>query len=177
MRKLCLVSLSAMGLIALAGCTEGTPGGPGATHGVTRTSSHRQAEEPFTPPKPASEPSRRVEVTQKQTAAAYRGEQTFTLSVPTFSTTLKQGEAKTITIGMHRGKNFAEDVALHFTGLTKGVTVEPANPMIRASDKDATITVKAADGAPLGDFTVKAIGHPTTGADAMNEFKITIRKK
>ena len=176
MRKLSLVSLSAMGLFALAGCTEGTPGGPGATHSVTRTSSHRQAEEPM-PPKTTGEPARRVEVPEKRTETASRGDQTFTLSVPTFSTTLKQGEAKEIKIGIHRGKNFAEDVALHFTGLPKGVTIEPANPMIRASDKDAAVTVKAADDAPLGDFTVKVVGHPTTGADAINEFKISIRKK
>jgi hypothetical protein len=176
MRKLCLVSLSAIGLIALAGCTEGTPGGPGATHGVTRTSSHRQAEEPL-PPRTASEPTRRVEVTEKRTETASHGDQTFTLSVPTFGTTFKQGEAKTIKIGTHRGKNFAEDVTLHFSGLPKGVTIEPADPMIRASDKEATVTVKAADDAPLGDFTVKVIGHPTTGTDAVNEFKISIRKK
>jgi hypothetical protein len=176
MRKLCLISLSAMGLMALAGCTEGTPGGPGANHAVTRTSSHREAAEPL-PPRTTSEPARRVEVTEKRTETANRGDQTFTLSVPTFSTTLKQGEAKTLTTGIHRGKNFAEDVALHFTGLPKGVTIEPANPMVRASDKDAAMTVKAADDAPLGDFTIKVMGHPTTGADAVNEFKISIRKK
>jgi hypothetical protein len=164
-----------MGLMVLAGCTEGTPGGPGATHPVTRIS-NKQADEPL-PPKTTSEPARRVEVTEKRTETANRGDQTFTLSVPTFSTTLKQGEAKEMKIGTHRGKNFAEDVALHFTGLPKGVTIEPANPMIRASDKDASVTVKAADDAPLGDFTVKAVGHPTTGADAINEFKISIRKK
>jgi hypothetical protein len=129
------------------------------------------------PPKTTGEPARRVEVPEKRTETASRGDQTFTLSVPTFSTTLKQGEAKEIKIGIHRGKNFAEDVALHFTGLPKGVTMEPANPMIRASDKDAAVKVKAADDAPLGDFTVKAVGHPTTGTDAINEFKISIRKK
>ena len=134
------------------------------------------------PPRTTSEPTRRSEVPARRTetpspGTVSRSDQTFTLSVPTFSTTLKQGEAKTDKIGIHRGKNFAEDVSLHFSGLPKGVTIDPPNPMIKASDKEATVTLKAADDAPVGDFMVKVNGHPTTGADAMNEFKISIRKK
>ncbi len=80
--------------------------------------------------------------------------------MPTFSTSLKQGEAKEVSIGVHRGKNFVEDVSLRFMDLPKGLTIEPANPMIRASDKDAKVTIKAAPDAPLGDFTIKVIGSP-----------------
>jgi len=97
--------------------------------------------------------------------------------MPTFSTTLKQGEAKEVSIGIHRGKNFAEDVSVRFMDLPKGLTIEPANPMIPASDKNAKVMIKAASDAPLGDFTIKVIGHPTRGADAMNELKVTIHKK
>jgi hypothetical protein len=35
----------------------------------------------------------------------------------------------------------------------------------------------AADDASLGDFAVKVTGHPTHGADASNELKITVAKK
>jgi hypothetical protein len=57
------------------------------------------------------------------------------------------------------------------------VTVDPASPVIMHSDKEAKITVKVADDAALGDFTVKVAGHPTSGADATSEFKITVAKK
>jgi hypothetical protein len=33
------------------------------------------------------------------------------------------------------------------------------------------------DDASLGDFTIKVTGHPTKGADATNEFKITVAEK
>jgi len=175
MRKLFLSSLSAVGAIVLAGCTEGTPGGPGATRPETRTASHRQAELP--PPTIPNAPARPTETTPGRSEPVHRGDETFTLSVPTFSTSLKQGEAKEISIGTHRGKNFVEDVSLRFMDLPKGLTIEPANPMIRASDKDAKVTIKAAPDAPLGDFTIKVMGHPTRGADAMNELKVTVHKK
>jgi hypothetical protein len=101
----------------------------------------------------------------------------FTLSVPTLSTSIKQGESKVVEIGIRRGKNFAQDVSLKLEGLPKGVTADPASPDIKAGQENAKVTLKAADDAALGDFTVKVIGHPKTGADASNEFKLTIDKK
>jgi len=44
-------------------------------------------------------------------------------------------------------------------------------------DKEVKVTVKVADDTALGEFTVKVTGHPTSGADATNEFKITVAKK
>lgn len=101
----------------------------------------------------------------------------FTLSVPTLATHIKQGEAKVVEIGIKRGKNFGQDVALKLDGLPKGVTADPASPDIKAGEEEAKVTLKAADDAALGDFTVKVTGHPKTGADASNEFKLTIDKK
>lgn len=101
----------------------------------------------------------------------------FTLSPPTLATTIKQGESKVVEIDIKRGKNFAQDVSLKFDGLPKGVTADPASPDIKAGQEDAKVTLKAADDAALGDFTVKVIGHPKTGPDATNEFKLTIEKK
>jgi len=104
-------------------------------------------------------------------------EDTFTLSVPTLSTKFKQGEAKEITIGIKRGKNLDQDVALKLDGLPSGVTADPAAPTIKKSEKEAKINLKAANDAAVGDFTVKVIGHPSQGEDASNEFKLTIAKK
>ncbi|HSQ56776.1 MAG TPA: hypothetical protein VLM40_13630 [Gemmata sp.] len=101
----------------------------------------------------------------------------FTLSVPTLSTKIKQGEAKVVEIGIKRGKNFGQDVSLKLDGLPMGVTADPSTPDIKAGQEEAKVTLKAADTAALGDFTVKVTGHPKTGADATNEFKLTIDKK
>lgn len=102
---------------------------------------------------------------------------TFTVSVPTFSTTVKQGEKKEVSIGISREKNFDEDVTLKFTDLPKGVTIDPASPVIKHGDTEAKLTLKSEDDASLGDFKIKVTGHPTKGADASHDFKVSVAKK
>lgn len=147
------------GLLALAvvlgiGCSESTPGGPGVVTNPPQSTT-------TTALKPVLGPD----------------ENTFSLSVPVLSTHLKQGEAVVGTISLSRGKNFDEDVALTFAGLPQGVTVEPASAMIRHGDSEAKVTFQASDDAALGDFTIKVMGHPTQGADAKSEFKLSVDKK
>jgi hypothetical protein len=140
-------------LIMLTGCNSGTPGGPGVNKDNNSTTS--------TSNKPV----------------IGHAEETFTLDVPNLSTKIKQGETKTVTIAIKRGKNIDQDVKLSFDRVPDGVTIEPANPMVLHSDKEASITIKASDTAAIGDFTVKVVGHPNTGVDATNEFKLTVDKK
>lgn len=101
----------------------------------------------------------------------------FTLSVPTMSTRIKQSESRVVEVGIKRGRNFGQDVALKLDGLPRGVTADTNSPEIKAGQEEAKVTLRAADDAALGDFTVKVTGHPKTGADATNEFKLTIEKK
>jgi hypothetical protein len=101
----------------------------------------------------------------------------FTLTVPFWTTGLKQGEAKAFSVGITRDKRFDQDVTLRFDGLPKGVTVEPATAVIRNGEPDAKLILKAADDAALGDFAVRATGHPTKGADATHEFRFKVAKK
>jgi hypothetical protein len=101
---------------------------------------------------------------------------TFTLSVPG-STTLKQGEAKQVVIGIKRGKNFQEDVSLKVDGVPKGVTFTHPSSVIKHGETEAKVMLTAADDASLGDFTIKVIGHPTKGGDATTELKFTVEKK
>ena len=145
--KSSLASLAVMTLVALTGCTQGTPGGPGTIGTSGKEPAYGQAED------------------------------TFNLSVPMMSTSLQQGEQTEATVGIKRAKNFDEDVALKFADIPKGVTVEPASPVIKHGDTDAKITFKAGDEASLGDFKVKVTGHPTKGGDAEIEFKLTIAAK
>jgi hypothetical protein len=56
------------------------------------------------------------------------------------------------------------------------VTTDPASPAIKHGDKEASVTFNTAGDAALGDFTVKVTGHPTKGADAVSELKISIAK-
>jgi hypothetical protein len=132
-------------LITLAGCSQGTSGGPGAS----------------TPPSKAP--------------ILGQTDDTFSLTVP--STTLNQGETKTLSIGVSRGKNFSEDVSLKLGELPTGVTLDPAGSVIKHGDVDSKLALKAAGDAALGDFTVKVTGHPAKGADAVAELKVTVVKQ
>ena len=103
-----------------------------------------------------------------------QADETFSLDVP--STKLNQGETKIVSVGIKRGKNFGQDVSLKLDDLPKGVSLAAGNPVIKHGDTDAKLTLKAADDAALGDFTVKVLGHPTTGSDASSNLKIAVAK-
>jgi len=147
--KMSFVSLVALGLIALVGCSKGQPGGPGA---VTDNSSNNN----------------------RNVASS---DATFTISTPTLSTKVQQGETKEATVSISRGKNFDQDVGLKFEGVPQGVTITPASPMVGRGDKETKVSIMAADDATPGDYTIKVVGHPATGVDATNEMKITVSKK
>lgn len=101
---------------------------------------------------------------------------TFTLDVPMMSTSVKQGEMDTVTIGISRGTNFSQDVSLKFDNVPTGVTIEPASARIPKTEENVELTVHAGANAALGDFVVKVTGSPTEGADAMADLNITIAK-
>lgn len=141
-----------LALVAFTGCgNRGTPGGPGATDSDTKKPLYGDADNTFH----LSVPS----------------------SLPLNSTTVKQGETTKVTIGIKRGKNFEQDVALTFTDLPTGVTLDPATSPIKHGDTEAKFTLKAVDDAALGNFTIKVTGTPTKGPDATNSFKIIVEKK
>jgi len=104
-----------------------------------------------------------------------QADDTFNLNVPK-SSSLKQGDTQTVVIGINRGTNFDEDVAVKFGELPKGVTLEPTNGVIKHGDTDLKIAFHAEAEAPLGDFKIMVTGHPTKGADATNELSITVAK-
>jgi uncharacterized membrane protein len=105
------------------------------------------------------------------------GEADNTFNLTTSSVSIKQGDAEKGTIGIKRGTNFDQDVAITLADIPTGVTVEPSSLAIRHGDTDAKFTLKAADNAAPGDYTVKVTGHPAKGADAANQFKVTVAKK
>jgi uncharacterized membrane protein len=146
-RFLTATLLAAIGSIGPIGCGSGSPGGPGVSN-KEKSNTHISTED-----------------------------QTFTLSVPSIQNRIKQGETNQYTIGISRGKNFDQDVKLKLDGLPKGVTADPSEPMIKHSDKEVKIALKAANDAAIGEFTIKVTGHPSTGADATNQFTLHVDKK
>lgn len=143
-----LLTAAVLALPLAIGCdNQTTPGGPGTTHPTTKAPMVGQAED------------------------------TFKLSAPTLSTHVTQGETKTATIGINRGKNFDQDVTLKFGELPKGVTVTPTPVVIKHGDKDVQVTIAAAADAAVGDFTVPLTGTPNKGAVGTSEMKITVAKK
>lgn len=138
------------GVLAVVGCeTKNTPGGPGA--GASKTPNNPSGAGMTTP------------------------DSAFRLDAPNLETNIKQGEKKTITIGISRGKNFDQDVALTFSEPPKGVKITPAGDL-KASAKDVQVNIEADKDAALGKHTVTVTGTPKTGDKATTELKIEVQK-
>jgi hypothetical protein len=130
----------------LAGCNQGSPGGPGATSAVKND----------------------------EKSQVVQADDSFNLSAPLLPTTIKQGERISSTIGIKRGVNFDGDVSLKFDNLPTGVKIEPSSPKIKHGDAEANVTLVATQDASLGDFTILVVGHPSKGSDADVAFKLTV---
>lgn len=243
-----LIALSTLAVVA--GCSQGTPGGPGTTDASGKKPVYGQNDRTFNLTIPATSPSVQqgeqtdvvigikralnfdsdvtlkfseipkgvtiepvdavikhgdmdVTITLKATDEAVKGgfkikvtghpekggdahidlklkiaaKDSFTLSSPLLSTPLKQGEVKSVSIGITRDKTFDQDVKIAFGDMPTGVTLEPSDLVIKHGDSDAQITLTSADDAALGNFTITLTGHPAIGSDASNELKLTVLKK
>lgn len=143
------VGILAAAVMFSVGCNmKSTSGGPGATNSDKGSATHLG-----------------------------QAENSFKLSTPTLATHLKQDEQKVVAISIKRGKNFDQDVTLKFEDVPKGVSIDPTGPTIKHGEDEAKVTVKVADDAAVGDFTVKVVGHPKEGPDATSELKLNIAKK
>jgi hypothetical protein len=151
--KTIFMSVMVLGIAGLVGCDgKSTPGGPGATK---------------------TDASGRV--TTKSTVGT--ADNAFRLDPPNLETNIKQGEIKSITIGIDRGKNFDQDVKVEFGEMPKGLKFTPANPTLKAGDKDVKISVEAAKDAALGNHTVNVTGTPAKeGAKANTTLKFEVKK-
>ncbi len=91
------------------------------------------------------------------------GSDTFKVSVPAMSTTIKQGETQIVRISVDRGAEFKQSVKLVVTA-PKGLDVDPSSTTVNLGDKgDVQLTLKADKDAPLGDQKVAVKGTPGTG--------------
>jgi hypothetical protein len=159
--KRLVVAFGAAALAAVVGCNTSPPGGPGAdTHPSARVSRYGP-----------------VDTGSTGTEA---GKAQFTLSGPgglakLLPTAVKQGEKKEITISVNRESGFNQDVRLKFTA-PKGVTVTPADPVIKAGDKDVMVFIEAAKDAPPGEQTINVTGVPKSGSETTLQVPVNIEK-
>ena len=102
--------------------------------------------------------------------------ETFRISAPATTTTLKQGEKKEFDVTVDRSSDFKQDVTLAFKG-DKGVTVTPSSATVKASDKETTVkvTVEAEKDAPIGEATIHVKGTPKTGDSTQADFKVNVK--
>ena len=105
------------------------------------------------------------------------GSDTFTLKVPSMSTSVKQGEVQTVRLTLDRGVDFKERVKLE-TKAPPGLSVDPSSATIEPGDKgDVQLKVTAATDAPLGECKILVKGTPDKGGPTDTEIKITISAK
>jgi uncharacterized membrane protein len=108
---------------------------------------------------------------------AVQPEDSFKLSTPMTGTTLKQGEKADVKIGISRGKNFDQDVKVSFGNVPQGVTITPAHPTLKASEKEIDVTVEAGKDAAVGDHTINVEGKPAReGPEGTGTIKVTVKK-
>ncbi|MGA2172412.1 MAG: hypothetical protein ABSG82_05290 [Sedimentisphaerales bacterium] len=98
----------------------------------------------------------------------------FRVAVPTFSTEVKQGETKNVTVSLERGQYFKQDVKLQIKA-AKGISVDPAKVLVKASDKpDVQLMITVPKDAALGEYKVSVTGTPTTGEPTSVKFKVKV---
>ena len=64
-----------------------------------------------------------------------------------------------------------------FVTALEGLSIEPATPVIKHGQDGTKLTVRAADDAALGHFTIELTGHPAKGPDATALLKVRVRSK
>ena len=98
----------------------------------------------------------------------------FTISVPNFSTEVKQGQLQMVTISVQRDSLFKQDVKLEVKA-PKGIGIEPKNITVKASDKpDVQLQVAAPKDAAIGEYPVVVKGVPETGEPTSVGFTVKV---
>jgi uncharacterized membrane protein len=102
------------------------------------------------------------------------GDEGFKIGVPILETKIKQGDRQTVNVSLHRGKYFKQDVKLEITA-TKGITVEPTNVLVKASDQpEVQLQIAAPKDAALSEYRVYLKGTPETGQPTSTDFTVKV---
>lgn len=100
---------------------------------------------------------------------------TFTLSGPALTTSIKQGETQTVDVNLHRGKDFNQKVNLTAEA-PKGIKVQLDSRVIEPSNKGpAPIRIAVGEDAAVGDQTILLTGTPESGNPTSLEVKVRVK--
>jgi uncharacterized membrane protein len=98
----------------------------------------------------------------------------FKIGTPTFTTDIRQGDRKTITLSLHRDKYFKQNVRLNMKA-SEGISVDPTEVTVRASDTpDVQLQIAVPRSAALGEYRVFVKGTPETGQPTSTEVKVKV---
>lgn len=101
----------------------------------------------------------------------------FTVTGPTMSTTVKQGDRQTVKLTLNRGSDFKKDVALAATAPT-GLKVDLGSKKVAASEPaEVTMTIEATKDAAVGDHVIKVTATPDSGKATDLEVKVKVEEK
>jgi uncharacterized membrane protein len=100
----------------------------------------------------------------------------FKITVPTFLSTLKQGETQSVTLSLDRGEFFKQDVRLEVKlSRGEGITLNPQKALIKASDRpDVQMAITAPQNAALGEYIVTVTGTPKFGEPTSVNFNVKV---
>ena len=102
------------------------------------------------------------------------GGEGFNIVPPALGVRIKQGETESVTVSLRRGEYFKRDVALDIRA-SKGISVDPAQAMVRASEKaDVALRITAAKDAALGEYKIFVKATPTTGEATSTEITVKV---
>ena len=100
----------------------------------------------------------------------------FTLTAPTLSTPIKQGDRHTVKLELARGSEFKKNVAFQITE-PKGLKVSIDHKTVSPSDpSEVSLTIEAEKGAPLGEQTIKVTGTPDSGSPTSVDVKVKVEE-
>jgi len=100
----------------------------------------------------------------------------FTLSGPTTSTTIKQGNKETVTVTLNRGSDFKKKVTLDVKAPEKVKATFDKTSVATSDDKDVKLTIDVDKEAAVGDHVVEVTATPESGTATKLPVKISVVK-
>lgn len=98
----------------------------------------------------------------------------FRISAPVMATTVAQGEVQPITVTLHRGEYFRDDVELKVKA-PKGINVDPSSVTVAAGDSSSVqFVISAASDAPLATYQVEVQAEPDNGKATWVQFPVKV---
>ena len=100
----------------------------------------------------------------------------FRILLPQSQLTLKQGAIQSVDVTVVRGDQFKQDIKLDLKSGPQGITVDPKNYVIKASDRpESQVRVSAAKDAALGEYRVTITGTPASnGQPTMTHLRVDV---